>query len=372
VKGAFGLDAESLDAAVLEVFRSKGYFQSNGMLVKGPVVQPCFDRSDILDVIISFQHFEPNDRLRKNEEVLESLGGIRMDPEAMIRVEDFEPLEMMARRGSVMRGHLIPERVGYCRREEASLFRAARAGEKTDEERLILRIIKDQQPIKRDRLLELSPLGPERTLDAVKSLYISSEVYLDHSRSYVAPRLVRMSSQTAWDRVVRRLFECFGIMTAETLSALLGRDLSMREVRASLRRLEREKFLVKGHLLRGSSLIHWASNAAFERLGNTHPSAKVVVPPSDILTTFLRVAYRDTLPDTGRHAVYSGSELIGSFNGKMRKGRFEVSDLDGDDECAEVISSYARKLGMILAEREVSKISEWEVMDFYQKSHPGA
>jgi hypothetical protein len=161
-------------------------------------------------------------------------------------------------------------------------------------------------------------------------------------------------------------------MTAETLSSLLGRDLSMREVRAALRRLEREGFVVKGHLLRGSSVIHWASIDAFDRLGKASPSARLVVSPSDMLTQFLRASHRDVLPETGRYAVFSGSRLLGSFDGRLKKNKLEVADITGEGECVEIISSYAHRLGLALTKKDESHVSEWEVMEFYHKSHPGA
>jgi hypothetical protein len=48
-----------------------------------------------------------------------------------------------------------------------------------------------------------------------------------------------------------------------------------------------------------------------------------------------------------------------------------VSDLKGPDECAQIVASYARRLGLALSEREEGRMSEWEIMEFYQKTHPG-
>ena len=371
VRGVFGADVSSLAREQLDLFLSRGYFGSNGMLVKGPVVPECFDRSEIIDVLFSLQHFEENDRLRDMDTAIDLLGGLRNDAEALIRVERFEPVERMRKRGHLLRGHLVPDRSGFCREGDASVYRAARAGERTEEEKLVLRVVKDQQPVGRNRLLTVSPLGPEKTLEAAKSLYLSSELLLDATNAYVGARRTRMSPQAAWDRVVQRMFEAFGIMTAETLAVLLSGDLAMRDVRACLRRLERRGVLVRGHLLRGSNIIHWATKDAFGRLGRMHPRADVVVPPSDSLTTFLRAAYRDILPETGRYAVFSGSRLIGSFDGRQRKGGLMVSDVVGESLCRDIIADYARRLGLAITEDDEGTVSEWEIMEFYRKSHPG-
>lgn len=372
IRGVFGADVSCLEKEHLKEFLSRGYIESNGMLVKGPVVAECFERQELIEVVFSLQHFEAGEKLEDMDAVLGLLGGLRNDPEALIRVERFEPVDRMRKRGHLVRGHLVPDRSGFCRREEASLYRAARSGERTEEERLVLRIVKDQQPIGRNRLLTISPLGPEETLQAVKSLYLSSELFLDESNAYVAAKRTRMSPQTAWDRVVTRLFDAFGVMTAETLAFLLSGDLAMREVRACLRRLEREGYLVKGHLLRGSNVIHWATEEAFGRLGRTEVKAGVVLAPSDSLTTFLRAAYRDILPDTGRYAVFSGPRMIGSFDGKLRKDGLSISDVVGEEGCRSVIAAHARRLGLAISEDEEGSVSDWELMEFYRKSHPGA
>ncbi len=372
VKGAFGSGVDALAGEDLDAFLSRGYRQSNGMLVKGPVVTECFDRSELVDVVFSLQHFAEDDRLEDMDAAIDMLGGLRHDAEAIVRVDRFEPIERMRKRGHLVRGHLVPDRSGFCRQEDASVFRAARAGQRTEEERLVLRVIKDQQPVSRSRLLTVSPLGPEETLGAAKSLYLSSEVFLDSANAYVGAKRTRMSRQAAWDRVVRRMFGAFGVMTAETLASLLSGDVVIREVRASLRRLEADGYLVKGHLLRGSNVLHWASREAYGRLGRAMPRAEVVLYPWDSLTTFLRAAYRDVLPETGRYAVFRGSTLIGSFDGHMRKGGLLVSDVVGEQGCREVISSYAKRFGLAISEDDEGSVSEWEIMEFYRKTHPGA
>ncbi|MGD9962643.1 MAG: crosslink repair DNA glycosylase YcaQ family protein, partial [Thermoplasmata archaeon] len=86
VKGVFGTDALSLEREHLDVFLSNGYVESNGMLVKGPVVTECFDRSELIDVVFSLQHFEDGDKLEDMDAAIAMLGGLRNDAEALIRV----------------------------------------------------------------------------------------------------------------------------------------------------------------------------------------------------------------------------------------------------------------------------------------------
>ncbi|MBU1158229.1 MAG: ATP-dependent helicase [Candidatus Thermoplasmatota archaeon] len=371
VKRAFGSDVMELDAEVLKEFHGHGYRASNGMLVKGSLVMDCHERSELLDVVFSLQHWNDREILDDMSAALAKYGGLRSNSEALIRVDGFVPLKILLKKGLVVRGRLVPDRVGYCTKDDASVYRAARSRDLTQAEKLILRIVKDQQPIRRDRALTISPLGAEDTIEALKSLYYSSVLYLDTSNGYVAAPRTRLSRRSAWVRIITRMFQSYGICTAEALSTMIGSEIPMRELRRILRFLEAEGILVKGHLLRGSTTLYWATEEAHALLGKAESHAPVVISPEDNIVGYLRANFRDSLPETGRYAVYSGSNLIGSFVGRVEQSKLAVEDLQGDEGCSEIIESFAKRLGVALADREEGRLSEWEIMEFYRKSHPG-
>jgi ATP-dependent Lhr-like helicase len=371
VRSVLGKETGELAESVKSEFIRHDYAEANGMLVKGRLVLPCFEHSDILKVIFSLQNLDETTLLPDVSSAIERYGGLRSSVEALLRVRKFQSLNKMWQKGDVVRGHLIPDRVGFCTMEEASLYKAARASELSSNEKLVFRIVTDQQPVKRERLLELSPLGRQDTLDALKSLYASSRIYLDSIQSYVTVRRRKISRETAWRKIIGRLFDCYGVMTAESLGTLLGHEIPMREIRKTLRALEDEGQLVKGYLLRGSGILNWAQVAAFEALGKTVFSGSVVLSPEDNLVLYLRAGFRDLLPETGRHAIFSGATLVGSFNGRLKGGRLEIDSLTGEPDCAQIISEYAKRLGLALTDREEGRIPEWEIMEFFQKSHPG-
>ena len=371
VRNVFGTETNALAESVKSEFLGRDYAEANEMLVKGRLVLPCYGLSEILGVVFSLQNLSESSRLPDIHSAIERYGGLRSSVEALLRIKKFQSLHKMWQKGDVVRGHLIPDRVGYCTMEEASLYKAARASELSSDEKLVLRIVTDQQPAKRERLLELSPLGRQDTIDALKSLYASSRIYLDNFQSYVTVKRRKIPRETAWRRIIKRLFDGYGVMTAESLGTLLGHEIPMREIRKTLRALEDEGHLVKGYLLKGSGILHWASVDAFEALGKTAFSDSVVLSPEDNLTQYLRAGYRDLLPETGRHGIFRGVALIGSFEGHLKAGRLQVTNLEGDPECDRIVSAYAKKLGLALADREEGRIPEWEIMEFFQKSHPG-
>ena len=370
VRSVFGTPVGELDEEYKLKFIERGFAESNGMLVKGRLVTPSFELPQILGTIFSLQNLE-EDKPDDVSAAIERFGGLHSNAEALLRVKKFDSIHRMHKRGDVLRGHLIPDRVGYTSTWWAGVYMAARSADLSAHEKLVMRIVKDQQPVKRDRLLDLSPLGREDTVDAMKSLYASSRLYLDGTLSYLSTRRVRMARETAWTRVIRQMFEVYGVATAEALGTLLGHEIPMRELRKILRRLEDEGVLVKGYLLKGSGTLYWCTKAVFGRLGLVEFGADFVLSPEDNLTQYLRAAFRDLTPETGRHAVFRGTSMIGSFVGKVSGNKLLVSDVQGGLGCEELIGLYAKKLGLALGDHGEGRISDWEVMDFYQRTHPG-
>ena len=371
VRSILGTDISGVDGALKSEFLDHGYSESNGMLVKGRLVTECFDLQQVLELAFASQHLTGSAKFKDMNQALEAYGGLRSNPEAFLRVKKFEPLPKLLKRGVVFRGHLIPDRVGYCTHDAASQYRSARFRGLTSDEKIIMRIVKDQEPVKRDRLLDLSPLGHDDTIEALKALYSSSRVYIDHSNAYVSSKRQRASREVAWTRIIGRIFDSFGIMSAESLALLLSHEIPMRELRRCLKRLEDDGKLVKGYMLRGSGTLHWAGVEAYRSLGTAQFSETFILSPMDMFTQYLRASFRNLLPETGRFAIFRGTALIGSFEGRLKGGHLEISDVQGEPGCDKIISDYAKRLGLAASEREEGRMSEWEIIDFFQRSHPG-
>ena len=371
VRSALGEDVETLDDEVKAEFLARGFLESNGMLVRGRLVPECHTREEMLTVIFRAQNLDGSDKLLSMDEALSRYGGIRSDVEALIRAARAERLSRMHKRGAVVRGYLVPDRVGYCLPADAGLYRSARKRDLTEDEKFVLRIAADRRAVKKDALLSLSPVGPEKTIEAIKRLYHHSHLFVDSSHCYVVAKKRRVTRERAWLSILERMFDVYGIASAETLALLLGRDLRMRDIRRMLRTLEDSGILVKGHLLKGTSTIYWATKKAHSQLGKSEVEGEVVLSPEDNLCQFLRAAFRDLMPPGGRFAVFKNTELVGSFYGKMRDGELEVVDLDGGPEVKDIVDRYSRMIGMRMRDGAGTGPSDWEVMEFYEKSHPG-
>ncbi|MBN1677216.1 MAG: ATP-dependent helicase [Candidatus Thermoplasmatota archaeon] len=372
ITSVFGTEVSMLAQDVKAEFLGRGFAESNGMLVKGRLVIECFEQPEILSSVFSLQNLGERTRLKDMSAALERYGGLRQNSEALLRVRKFENLQRLHKRGAVVRGRLIPDKVGFCTPGVASVYRSARLEDLDKDEKLIMRIIRDQQPVKRERLVDLSPLGRQSTLDVLRGLYASSRVYLDGNLCYVAAKRIKMSKDDAWAAAFRRMFDVYGVMSAEGLASMLGHEIPMRNVRRILRRLEDEGHLVKGFMLKGSGTLYWASKKVFASLGKAEFTSTLVIAPSDNLVQYLRACCRDLLPETGRHAIFRGVELIGSFEKISRGGRIEFVDIQGQEGCESVVADYARRMGAAMSDKEDDRLSDWEIVDFYHRTHPGA
>ena len=125
VRSVLDTEVPELDEEVKDEFLSRGFVESNGMLVKGNLVTECFERPDLLAVTMSLQNLAASSRLPSSAEALERYGSMRSNVETLIRVRSFTPMTELHKAGAVVRGYVVPERVGYCRPSTASLYRAA-------------------------------------------------------------------------------------------------------------------------------------------------------------------------------------------------------------------------------------------------------
>ena len=47
-------------------------------------------------------------------------------------------------------------------------------------------------------------------------------------------------------------------------------------------------------------------------------------------------------------------------------------DIQGQDGCAQVVAEYARRMGAAMSDKDEGRLSDWEIVDFYHRTHPGA
>ena len=294
-------------------------------------------------------------------------GYIRNDSELVTRVEDKTPIKNVVERYELIKTALCPRHIGYTTVEQASIYKALRDDPLTEDEQIILDIIKRHMPINKKKIIEDSPISESATADALSSLIHRSEIYLDRSSAYHIVPDCGLEKDEATAAVIRNHFEDFGIFSAERLALFTG--FRMGIIRRVLADLEDEGLLVKGYLREDSSTLYWMLAADYGKKVDKVRDL-MVLNTQDNLHVYLRDRIKDQCGAT-EAAVFRGSDVVASFRGKITASGAKVEEFKGPMDILRFVKMTASKYGVSLRKDSDRESDEWDSMEFYLKSNPG-
>jgi ATP-dependent Lhr-like helicase len=143
----------------------------------------------------------------------------------------------------------------------------------------------------------------------------------------------------------------------------------MRELRDILAKLEDENVLVKGFLVEGDEAVHWMLAADAEKK-IALPKDEFVLTPMDNLSYLLYPLIREKF-GSWQYVVFQGAEMIGAFKGRKKGKDLYVYDVVGGKEVKRIMAEGIRQLNMTIREGQIGGTQEWELQEFYEKTHPG-
>jgi ATP-dependent Lhr-like helicase len=305
-------------------------------------------------------------------EAIKAMGGLRSDAAAALRCKNRIPLKKMYEMGFLVKAQPIPDHVTYCSLEHASLCRRAKARHINEDMRSVMRAIEDGRPVSRNQLFDRSVLGRKSTQEALKELTSGTIVYTDQNKRLRLVPEPEMSVHDARLEVVRHCFRNYGLFTAENLSRYLRGEFPMKELRNILAELEREGFLAKGFLVDGDESVYWAVRDDLARIGKARAAEQFVLGPEDGLHTYLTEWIRQSLGGSYFSLIMDGPKVIGSFRGRVKASDIVLQDYHGTPDARAVLTRHLRAMGLtIRVEDDPGTVPDWEVQDFYEKTHPG-
>src|SRR2546427_11715567 len=110
----------------------------------------------------------------------------------------------------------------------------------------VLRIIQEEGPISRQRLLILSDLSRPTTTAALRKLYEGLHVTRDSDNRYRPVADLKIGRDDARREVLRRIIRSLGVTSAEALAAYTRFEDNMGETRLPPREVEAEGGVVRG------------------------------------------------------------------------------------------------------------------------------
>lgn len=369
VKEALGVPAEEISGELLGKFFNAGYHRIGRSLIKGNFVPQVYAWEQILQYIFSKQSIYPQNNFENVFEAVRKTGGFRADPPAFLRSRVKVPLRKLVEQGMLVRAQVIPSFMTYTTIEFASLCRKARNGEMTDDMKLLLRVLNDHSSISKEELFSASPLGYGKTYEALKKLVENSAVYFDGRRRISVVPEIDLSVDAARVKLVEHLFENYGIFSAENLARMLDFIMPMRELRKLLASLEKDGLLVKGYFVSDDETLYWM-------LKDDLPLKEIECEDGFVLTTddhlffYLQPWLKKEIGQRAE-AIFKGSRLIGSFKAHRLGTDLYLDEFSGGQEAKRILNTHLQINHFTLRKSREEKIPDWEVQEFYEKTHPG-
>lgn len=361
-------DAEDLDEGMAAVLESKGYHFINGFWAKGRFVPWATSESALVAMAIRRQGVAASDRVFDAAALLRRRGYIRGDQETLIRIKDDTALKTQLEGTGALRTYLLPSYLGYATPETASLYRDAKAVQLSDADRAVMGIIGRTGAASKKDIIADSPYSQDITSDAISELMRGSVIAQGTDSRYVVVKSGGRARDEAVKEVVMRMFDGFGSFSADVLSAFL--ECRMAETRRILAMLEDDGLLVKGFFMDGDPSLRWmrASDAGKEPLGF---SETFVLNTQDNLSLYLR-DYIKRACGTSKSVVMRGTEIIGSFKGKIAVSGAKVEEFEGSDRASRVLKEAAQAVGVRLESEREREDDDWDVSEFYSKLNLGS
>jgi len=368
VKEVLGKGVEEIEGDLADVLTHAGYHRIGAAFIKGEFVPRSFSQEDVLGYVLWRQAIPEG---REFENVLEGVkqtGGFRSDSAAYLRCKVKVPLKKLFEQGTLVRVQAIPEFLTYTTIEHASLYRKAKSVPMSEDMKSLMRILEDRKQISRDELYALSPVGHGRTHEALRELYMGSAVYFDRARNVRLVPDPGMSTREARTGLFRLLFRNYGMFAAEEIVRFIKYRIPMKEVREILADLEKEGLLVKGYFVEGDETLRWMLKEDLDRIGVDFED-RFVLTTDDNLQSYLLPLIRAKFGN--RSVIFEGRQMIGAFKGRPRGKDMYIDEFVGDREARAVLSQHLRTMGLTLRKIGGQTIPDWEVQEFYEKTHPG-
>ncbi|MBS3817671.1 MAG: hypothetical protein KGY76_08935, partial [Candidatus Thermoplasmatota archaeon] len=360
---------EDLPEETISPFLENGYKKIQGMLVKGNIVEDVFEKEKIRSYVFKKQRLGGNG-YRTPMKAIEGMKGTRSDLELRPRVEEYFSLEWMYKRGKVMAGKMIPPYHMYASPEQVSVYKAAKDLPMDSERETILEIILDKEPTPKRTIYHLSPYSRGKTKEIINELYEGLVITRDHDGRYIPTPEKTLDSRKAKKKIIRWTFENFGIFTAEKISAYLGLDYSMREIRKFLAELVDEGFLSKGFLVEGDDSVYWVLIEDLDGLSEISFDSSGVITKKDRLNLYFRKEIKERFDLGTSNVVFDGPKLKAAFEASIKSDTVSIKEFEGDEEQKKTIKewAYEQNMGVKSEKKKEKKVSDYEIRKWYEKT----
>ena len=363
------VSVDDLDAAVLRQCEGASFSRINGMLVIGNVIRQSFNRKKLSSFALQRQHIEQ--QFSDVREAINFMIGLRNNYEAMLRIKRVLSLDFEQKERRLLLGQIVPEHAAYTDAKWMSVCRAARIKRTGKVENHVYEIVETYQPVGVKQILQYSNMSKASTRSALRTLFRKSMVAIDGNKQYVAVRTEAIDRDAALRTIVIQLFRQFGVFTAEQLARMLKSSLGMRQLRELLSEMENEGTLAKGYLEKGSDTLYWILADDVTSLKKAEFRRRFIATQDDRIVAYFAEEVRSKLGIGSSNLIFDGPEVVGAFKGRIKENEVRVDRFEGEESIREMLQELASEMGILVRKKAVTHDEEWDVVGFYERTHPG-
>jgi ATP-dependent Lhr-like helicase len=367
IKNVFGKEIKDLPKKFLKIFKASGYRIVQNMLVKGKLVPDTFPMEKVLAYIFHKQHLADGTKYKDAYEAIKSMGGLHSEFEIDMRVRRFLPLRKYKDR--LTTGLAIPEYLTYMTDRDIALYKSAKDRELDDIMKKALEILDSSGSLSRKELAERLNLDSETFNRVIKDLYSGLYILKDNRNLYYCTQPSAVPTEEARVRVMKRIVDNFGIISAEKLASYTKHEFKMSEIRSAFSKWEGEGWLVKGYLVEGDDTLYWIIADDLKKMNDFSFSKKMVLTPTDPIAQYLFEEIRNKFNIGTCYVVFDGSKMVGAFKATKRGGTLNYTQFMDEGGAAEIVKGFGRRWSLKITEKEddAEEEDDWELMLWYEK-----
>lgn len=369
VKSVFGKSIDELDKKTLNIFMNHGYMKIQNMLVKGNVIPQTFSEDEVMAYIFYKQHIHPLSRFKSTIDAVVGMGGLRSDFEGIIRCKHYVPLKKYWRSDMLIACLVIPEQLTYCTVQDLFLYKAAKSRPINDAMKKIIDVMPQFGSISRSQLFKKVDLGHDEFSDALRELYAGLYIVRDSKHQFLKTRTPDISYKDARKKVMKRIIDNFGIVSAEILAEYTKHEYKMMEIRQMLCEWEENGYLVKGYLIEGDDTLYWVIKKDLDLLGKIDFNDTIILAPNDPISHYLSKKIKEDFGIGTGFIIFRGTKMTSAFKGSRTGNTLTITLLLGTVEDENLIKEFAQRCGMkvIFDRTEDQRMDDWELMLWFEK-----
>jgi ATP-dependent Lhr-like helicase len=365
IKNVLGSDIDSLSEDVLNIFLRSGFKRVQGFLASGNLDTRVFQSKQIMRLILDKQHVLPETKFVNPLEVIRTMGGIRSNYELQLRLDgNFYDIREFRKNLNLAAGPIIPGNYSYCTDKDIRIYKIAKGRELDYFMEYMLENMPADEAISAKNLFARLTLSREQFNDARKRLYEGLYIIRNPMNKYMRVGKYRnLTKQYARKYVLKRVFNNFGIFSAEVLSAFMKREYSMKELRRILHELEGENFIRKGFFKEGEDTLYWIKTEYLKMLDdslegkiNYNDLNYIIISPQDQLASYLSTTARELFGLSSCFIIVKNYELVGAFKVQQKQNKVEITDFNAPEDAWDAVEKYFRVRKMDIIDESAEEL----------------